>query len=248
MYRQLDENRILDTLSVLRRRIEERFPASGLSEVGGELHTVAKETHENIEYLRRPHWPLRILATVSILTLVIILGSALVALAAQLWSQQGSGQSGELAEVVQAVESLVQEAVFLGIAVWFFLTLESRIKRRRALRAIHELRSIAHIVDMHQLTKDPERLLSGEPNTASSPQRNMTLPQLGRYLDYCTEMLSLVSKLAALYVQYFNDPVVLDTVSEVESLAGGLSNKIWQKITLLERAGGQLPAAHPAAP
>ena len=109
------------------------------------------------------------------------------------------------------MESLVQEAVFVGIAIWFFLSLESRLKRRRALRAVHELRSIAHIVDMHQLTKDPERLSSSEPDTASSPVRELSREQLGRYLDYCSELLSVTSKLAALYVQYSNDPVVLDT-------------------------------------
>ncbi len=37
------------------------------------------------------------------------------------------------------------------------------------------------------------------------------------------------------FVQNFNDPVVLSTVNEIETLATGLSGKIWQKITLLER-------------
>jgi hypothetical protein len=62
----------------------------------------------------------------------------------------------------------------------------------------------------------------------------MKREQLGRYLDYCSELLSLTSKLAALYVQYRNDPIVLEAVSEVEQLSGDLSNKIWQKITLLD--------------
>jgi hypothetical protein len=92
-----------------------------------------------------------------------------------------------------------------------------------------------HIVDMHQLTKDPERLLSGQPDTPSSPPRTMTAAELGRYLDYCSELLSLASKVAALFVQHFNDPVVLATVNEVESLAAGTSSKVWQKITLLQR-------------
>ena len=70
-----------------------------------------------------------------------------------------------------------------------------------------QLRSVVHIVDMHQLTKDPERL-----------------------------MLSLTSKIAASFVQSFNDPVVLSTVKEIETLATGLAGKIWQKITVLERA------------
>jgi hypothetical protein len=52
-------------------------------------------------------------------------------------------------------------------------------------------------------------------------------------------MLSLVSKLAALYVQRFDDYVVLQAVNEVESLTNGLSRKIWQKITILEAASAR---------
>jgi hypothetical protein len=88
---------------------------------------------------------------------------------------------------------------------------------------------------MHQLTKDPEQLLSSEPSTPSSPERTLSPPELGRYLDYCSELLSVTSKLAALLVQYFNDDVVLRAVNEIEALTTGLSGKIWQKIRLLER-------------
>jgi hypothetical protein len=112
----------------------------------------------------------------------------------------------------------------------------SWMKRRRALGALHQLRSVVHIVDMHQLTKDPERLMSPQPDTASSPERRMSAPELGRYLDYCSELVSLASKIAALLVQRFDDPVVLGAVNEIETLATGLSGKVGQKITLLERA------------
>ena len=91
---------------------------------------------------------------------------------------------------------------------------------------LHELRSLTHIVDMHQLTKDPALLTSdGE----------MSPAELGRYLDFCSDMLSLISKVAALMVQHLNDDVVLAAVNEIETLTTGLSGKIWQKITLLER-------------
>jgi hypothetical protein len=106
---------------------------------------------------------------------------------------------------------------------------------RRALAAIHELRSIAHIVDMHQLTKDPDQFLADGSVTVTSPQRTMTRFQLARYLDYCTELLSLTSKVAALYVQDFQDPVVLAAVTDVENLTTGLSRKIRQKITIVDR-------------
>jgi hypothetical protein len=49
-------------------------------------------------------------------------------------------------------------------------------------------------------------------------------------------MLSLIGKLAALYVQKFDDPVALAAVNEVEELTTGLSRKIWQKIMVLNSA------------
>jgi hypothetical protein len=232
MYRQLDATKIVDTLNTLSQRIEERFPGSGLSRVVHELLAIARQTETNVSYLRRPLWPLRVAAAVFVLAVMVVLGVAAY-LAYTRIVVSASGLFGGVWEFLQGIESLINDIVFLGIAIWFLFTLETRVKRRRALRAIHELRSIAHIVDMHQLTKDPEHLLSGQPNTMSSPVRNMTRENLGRYLDYCSEMLSLTSKLAALYAQNFADPVVLDTVSEVETLAMGLSGKIWQKITLV---------------
>jgi hypothetical protein len=70
--------------------------------------------------------------------------------------------------------------------------------------------------------------------TASSPKREMTRFSLARYLDYCSEMLSIISKVAALYIQDFDDAVGLSTVNDIQSLATGLSAKIWQKIVILD--------------
>ena len=65
----------------------------------------------------------------------------------------------------------------------------------------------------------------------------MTPFELNRYLDYCSESLALISKIAALYVQGFQDPVLLDAVDDMEDLTAGFSRKIWQKITILEALG-----------
>ena len=62
----------------------------------------------------------------------------------------------------------------------------------------------------------------------------MTRFGLARYLDYCSEMLSITNKVAALYVQYLDDAVVLSAVNNIQSLATGLSAKIWQKIVILD--------------
>ena len=99
---------------------------------------------------------------------------------------------------------------------------------------------------MHQLTKDPEPFLTRS-STVSSPQRVFTRFELARYLDYCSELLSLTSKLAALHVQCLNDPVVLNAVNDVEILAANLSGKIWQKIMILDIAmPRESPVSSPA--
>ena len=60
-----------------------------------------------------------------------------------------------------------------------------------------------------------------------------------RYLDYCSEMLSLSAKLAALYAEKLSDAIVVDTVGDIERLTSSLSAKIWQKITMVQTLGGR---------
>jgi hypothetical protein len=226
-YRGLDPARIVATTEHLARRVAERFPGSGLGRLADELAGIAKASAERAEQLTHPHWPTR--AAVS----AVIVG--IVALGVwTLTHLPGSGGPREVAAMAQFFESAVNDVVFVGIAIAFLLSLEPRRRRRAALAAIHELRSVAHLVDMHQLTKDPESVLSGAVPTPSSPQRTMTRFELARYLDYCSEMLSLTSKLAALFAQHVNDPIVLNAVNDVETLTTGLSRKIWQKVMILD--------------
>ena len=83
------------------------------------------------------------------------------------------------------------------------------------MKALHNLRSVAHIVDMHQLTKDPSHQLVTIINTESSPVRILTREELTRYLDYCTEILSLNAKIGALFAQNVDDPIVLNAVNDL---------------------------------
>ena len=239
-YRSLDPGQIVATAHTLQRRIGERFPDSGLSRVAAELAQAAEETSARIHDLRQPRWGLRAGTGLLVVVLVTV---ALLAVSAMRWPASLT----DLGAFVQLLESAINDVVFLGIAIAFLVTIEGRLRRREALRALHELRSLVHIVDMHQLTKDPDHFLPDRATTASSPARTLTPAQLTRYLDYCSEMLSLVGKVAALYAQQLDDPVVLSAVTEVESLATGLSGKIWQKIVLLGTAvrAPVAPAARP---
>jgi hypothetical protein len=227
-YRRLDPDKIVETVRTLRERIEKRFPESGLSKVVAELQQVAEETVHRTRWIQAPHLPLRIAAG------LLILG--IVALAVLMVLNVHQFQFNDYTNFIQALEASISSLVFTGAAILFLLTWEARIKRRRALKAIHELRALAHIIDMHQLTKDPESYFAPQ-QTPTSRKRPITPFELNRYLDYCSESLALISKIAALYVQGFQDPVLLDAVDDMEDLTAGFSRKIWQKLTILEAFG-----------
>ncbi|MFZ5639028.1 MAG: hypothetical protein ACOY82_20865 [Pseudomonadota bacterium] len=226
-YRSLDAEAIIATCARLHARIGERFPGAGLSKVAVELLAEARETTTRIADIRRPNWWIRGASGVALLAMLGLLG-ALAATATAPTSRL------ELFPLLQVIESAINDVIFLGIAVFFLSTLETRIKRRKSLRALHQLRSLAHVIDMHQLTKDPEHLMSPERDTPSSPERRLDRFQLARYLDYCTEMLAIISKIAALHAQDLDDPQVLGAVNDIQALTAGLSSNIGQKIVILD--------------
>jgi hypothetical protein len=224
-YRRLDSQKIIASVEALTRRIEARFPGSGLGKIAAELLKVSQETAARTVWIQKPNLPLRVAAA--------LLSAAIVSIVVGLVKNIRQFQPSDYTNFIQALDATIGSVVFIGAAILFLMSWENRIKRNRALKAIHELRAMAHIVDMHQLTKDPENYTAAVSRSSSSA-RNMTPFELNRYLDYCSDSLALISKIAALYVQDFKDPVVLDAVDDVEDLVSGLSRKIWQKITIFE--------------
>lgn len=271
----LKPEKIVATIAVLKQRIHERFPDSGLGSVCSNLLEIAEDAEQKTKWFSAPVLWLRALCW--IISILIVVGSigTLLLIGDDRGSQQTvqkaieqnenvepGGQPAKaknsvtpkkkskigLTELVQVVEAGINDIVLIGAAIFFLVTLETRYKRGRALESIHELRSIAHIIDMHQLTKDPERIINKNyANTSTSPRTNMTRFELRRYFDYCSEMLSLTGKIAAVYVQEFNDGVALSSVNEVETLCTGLSRKIWQKMSILHEEDDKLESSKDAS-
>jgi hypothetical protein len=229
-YRELDASAIVKTIYTLEHRIRERFPGSGLATVCHELAVVGDTTQRKAKKIAMPNLWLRTLIYVA-----IVAGIVGMAYTVRILSQSTTLQVGtEVFGFFEGIDAAMHIVVVVGAALFFAISLDDRMKRRHALTDLHVFRTIAHVIDMHQLTKDPSIVLGHYRATANSPKRIMNRFELTRYLDYCSEMLSLTGKLAALYAQSMPDSVVIDAVNDIENLAANLSAKIWQKITILD--------------
>ena len=226
-------------VELLTERIDYRLPGRGLGRTARDLRVIAGHAVAESRELQRPYVGLRLICGLLVLIAAVVLVKFAVGLGGYY------RQDADVWSVLGGIEAGISTLVYLGLAVAFLLTLETRLKRRRVLAAMQELRALAHVIDMHQFSKDPERLIHRE-LLASEPGVDADGAALspfltGRYLDYCSELLSLTGKVAALYARDVQDGVVLEAVNEIESLTNGFSRKIWQKIMILDSVVASTP-------
>ncbi len=231
-YRTLDPKLIIETAERLEQRVADRFPDSGLRKIGHELVSLASDIREAAAELEKPIWWLRILVG-----LVFIGGASMFLFVGTILPLDRFTDSSDVVDSVQGIEASLNTIILAGLGLLTLVRAEMTIKRHRVFRQLHGLRSLIHVIDMHQLTKDPSALSSNFTPTPHSPVRITNIGDMLRYLDYCSEMLSITGKLAALFAQSVNDEVVIEAVNDVETLGSNLSRKIWQKITMLDAGG-----------
>ncbi len=226
---RLEAEYVEDTVSRLESRIRARFPDRRLGNVAAELGTAVPEIHGGFEESKARRRQVRLFSRATSVA-VVVLALTVLGLALRDAFTRGTDHSFDW---VPLVESLINDIVFTAIAVFFLWAMPERLERRTLLDLLHRLRSLAHVVDMHQLDKDPEQARADYVPTAKSPPHRMNAEDLHHYFDYCSELVSLIAKTAALCAERTSDAVVLRTISEIETLAAQMSQKIWQKISLL---------------
>jgi hypothetical protein len=230
-YERLEADAVLATAQRLQGRIAARFPDRNLGKVAGQLVAVASDV-ERAAARTLPIRVLRVAGMALIGVLVALSAASVVAVMLELAASRGSTLAW-----LSAAETIINDIVYVGIAVVFLWLLPAHLERRRVLGELHRLRSLAHVIDMHQLTKDPERFAEAYRPTSRSIEVGLSPIAMANYLDYCSELLSLVAKTAAVYAERSTDPAVLATISDIENLTNGMSRKIWQKLGLLPGVG-----------
>jgi hypothetical protein len=213
---QLDPAKIVQTAENLAHRVSERLPESNLAGLAAELAGIARETHRRARQVRRPIYLVRAAC-----------GLAILASLTALWYLVSDIHTrwvfGTITEVFEAADAGFNLLVLLAGALWFLITIEFRVKRRKTLDFLEELLEFIQVIDVTHLYYSPE--LYGE--TRSSSRSSLQFDHT--YLLFCTEMLALIRNLAPLYARGNVSDSIWRAVSEVVMLANAIEDRLFSK-------------------
>ena len=213
---RLDPARIIETAENLAREVGERLPGSSLAGLAVELAQIAHATNERARQARRPIYAIRVVSLVAV-------SASLLAL----WYLVGHIHTrwvfGTITEVFEAADAGFNLLILLAGALWFLITFENRIKRKKTLMFIEELREFLHVIDVTQLYYTPV-LYNPDPGVART---SVSLDYT--YFLFCTQMLAVIGNLAPLYTRGAADDSIMRAASEVELLANAITDKLLSK-------------------
>jgi hypothetical protein len=214
---RLDPAKIVETAENLARGVGERLPGSTLAGLATELMRIARQTDERARQARRPIYAIRV--------------ASLLAISASLLGLWYLGNHihtrwvfGTITDVFEATDAGFNLLVLLAGALWFLITIEARIKRKKALDFLEELREFIHVIDVTQLYYTPDLYKTDTSYSHSSLNLDYT------YLLFCTQMLGVISNLAPLYTRGAAGDSILRAVSEVEMLANDITAMLHTKV------------------
>jgi hypothetical protein len=218
-----------ETAKRLVERIHSRFDDDDLTNIARQVFDVATMSEKRIARALRVGFFIRLLTW----PVVIAVGFGIAAWIKSLHLAIQVNDAGDLA---QSLDSVLQLILVLGAGGWFLLSIGTKVQRRSLFKALQELHALAQVIDLVQLDKDPDRLhFSSEQRTENSPTlgKANTAFLLSRYLDYCSELLSVLSKIACLYRERVSDEAVLSRLGDFDRLASQLRSNIGSKMGLI---------------
>lgn len=219
-YKSLDPKEVLKTAGELSARVADRFPGSGLLGISKELEGVAGRMEGRAAELKKPKVVLR----AGILLVCVVAALAAAKLAVMI---RASDDIFSLPQFIQSLGSGLEGLAIMTAFAFFLAAIERRSRRSAALKFLSELRSMAHIIDLHQTKK--ENLGPDIGPTKNSPRRDLDDPRLSRYLEYCSEMLSIIGMVGSYYAQELGDEDFLESVDQLTDLTNGMASRILQK-------------------
>jgi heme/copper-type cytochrome/quinol oxidase subunit 1 len=128
---KLHPEKIIIIIDTLEKRISERFPNSSLQKTCADFLGIAKETKNKIDWISKPNLTLRLFSY-----LIILLGLGGIVFAVSNVNLKVNDTTFE--NMIALSESVFNDIILLGAAIFFLANTESRIKRKRAIKSLNE--------------------------------------------------------------------------------------------------------------
>ena len=122
----LNAERITETVSILEKRITDRFPKAGLARICKHLHEVAEQTQARCRQISQPNWLFRGSA---ICLVALLIGFTLIPFAFVKFQVENL----TITDLVQVLEAAINDIVLIGAGVFFISTIETRFKRKKSI-------------------------------------------------------------------------------------------------------------------
>jgi len=117
----LDANKIIATIDLLKQRIDQRFPGSGLRGVAGDLLAVARDTEAEAASLARPNRAIQIAVGFLAAAFLSLIAFALINIPAP--------TNTEATNILQTLDAVANLVVLAGALLIFLVTLQRRLGR-----------------------------------------------------------------------------------------------------------------------
>lgn len=213
----LDPELLVTHIQALRDQTRKIFPARSLPRYQDNLIGLATEVRFTARKLSGRS-PLDFLLPGLIIFIALLIATVILVL-----FQFRVQMPESIVEIMEPLEASTNLAVLVAGTTYLMWRTVAERRRHRALSVLHKIRSQIHILDMTQLAK----------NLNEVEDDQLSLVDRIRYLDLCSQTVSLTAKVGALLITNFDDPIVISAVTEIETLSTGLSQKIWLKIDVL---------------
>ena len=232
----LQAEKIEKAISELEQGIHEILPGRKIGDVCHELREVAREAHTKSLRNKSSSFTRNKLLKLFLIAALILIVTSLITFGLSYFLREiltSLGRNIGIEEGLQMTDTAI--TLLLPSIAYIFYRLKDNIKtyRTEVLNDLHKLRMLSHIIDVKQLNKTPDWIDWKEEK--NKHDRKLNARQIAFYLEFCSQMQSLIGKIAVLYIRDVNDPALITAVNEIETLTTGLSRKTWQKLMLMQK-------------
>lgn len=216
MQTKLRAEDIQEMLEKQKVQLYKDFPTSTLNNTCESMLTISREINRTIKEVNKRNY----IVTGLLCILSVLIFSSIT----YTWKKLNiTFTEINVSDFVQMFDASFSFLILLGSGALFLISYQSKARKKKLTRAISKLTGLAHVIEAHQLSKDPH----------SHPFQDDE--QLIKYLGHCSDLLALTSKIGFLYVQAFDDPETQAVESGLENLISGISRKVWQKIMIIQK-------------